>query len=186
MSRSSTDLLDFFGKRSGKAQGARAVSRPVAGARAPVVAWSGRQAALAGATALLLLALAFVGGVAVGQGRKPAADGKVALVRGAGEPERDVWMLRGRPLMRIQNGAVDNYEIRALAAFRSRFPDLVPFLSATGVEDGRGRMVPGQFRLVIRGFQSEASATAWAKVLATATVGEHQPFKDCRPEKAPR
>lgn len=186
MARPTSDLLDLFGRRNagGSGGGARAVSKGRA-PDAPKSPWSGRQKLLAGAAGSLALVLAFVGGLAVGQGKRG-----VGLVNpGAGTTAatvRDTWILRGRALPRIAGVGADNLEKRALAHFASRFPELVTFLTSTAVEEAKGKFAPGMFRLVVRGFPDEKSASEWARHLGAETVGEYRPFQDCRPEKAPR
>ena len=186
MARPTSDLLDLFGRKSagGGGGGARAVSKGRA-PDAPRHGGSARQRLLLGAAGSLALVLAFVGGVAIGQGRRG-----VSLVNpGAGAaatPARDTWILRGKSLPRIAGVGADNLEKRALAHFSARFPELVTFLTSTAVEEAKGRFAPGMFRLVVRGFPDEKSAIEWSRHLAAETVGEYRPFQDCRPEKAPR
>lgn len=185
MPRPTSDLLDLFGRRSGG--GARAVSKGRAPDAPRATAPSGtRQRVLLGSAAVLALVLAFVGGVAVGQGKKGVGLVNPAAKDASAAPARDTWILRGRTLPRIAGVGVDNLEKRALAHFAARFPELVTFLSSAPVEESKGKFLPGMFRLVVRGFPDEKSATEWARHLGAEQVGEFRPFQDCRPEKAPR
>jgi hypothetical protein len=184
VSRPSTDLLDVFGRRrSGPAaSSARAVSRPRAASHASFEV-TRRQALLCGCAALLLLVLAFVGGLAVGRARGPGV-ASPELARTA-TPARETWILRGRSLPRLGVGA-DNLEKRALEQISANHPELVPFLAAVPVEEGQGRVNKFHFRLIVRGFDSEAKANDWARTLARERVGEHYPFHDSRPERMSR
>jgi len=157
------------------------VSTPMRDGGDPVVTLSRRLAVLLAAGAVLTTALAFVGGMAVGRSKRPTGDGApvpTPIVR------MPTWILRGAALNRISNMSL-SLEDRALAAIRARHPQLAPFVASSPVEASRGRVVPGQFRLIVRGFTSEASATAWAKALSAERVDEAFPFRDCRPERAP-
>ncbi len=184
MSRTNPDLFEFFGKRRGKpTTSARAVSTPTRDGGGAVVTLSRRLATLLAAGAVLLTALAFVGGLAVGRGMG-GATGLHLVNKPKVDPPSATWLLRGTPLPRISNQS-DSLEHRALAFIREKYPQLAPFLSSGPVEAGRGRVEAGRFRLIVRGFPSEASATAWAKALSTERVGEYHPFRDCRPERAP-
>jgi hypothetical protein len=187
MSRTNPDLFEFFGKGRGRpTSGARAVSTPVRHDAATVTV-SRRLMVLLGAGAVLLSALAFLGGLAIGRGKRLGAEG-AELVRPdrTAATVRETWILRGQPLPKISIAGSDNLEQRALATFRERFKELAPFLASAPVEESRGRLMNGHFRLIVRGFESEASALQWAKVLSAERVLEYAPFRDCRPEKAPR
>jgi len=186
MSRSNPDLFEFFGKGRGRpSSSARAVSTPVRREVATVTV-SRRLMVLLGAGAVLLSSLAFLGGLAIGRGKR-LGDGAGLVRRDKPvEPVRDTWILRGQPLPKVSMAGSDNLEHRALAAFRERYPALAPFIFSTPVEEGRGRVVSGHFRLIVRGFDTEASALQWAKALSRERVAEYAPFRDCRPEKAPR
>ncbi|MFO0934732.1 MAG: hypothetical protein U1E39_18760 [Planctomycetota bacterium] len=187
MSRSNPDLFEFFGKGRGRpATSARAVSTPVRGDAATVTV-SRRLMVLLGAGAVLLSALSFLGGLAIGRGKRLGADGAELVRRDAtARPAPDTWILRGQALPKIATAGTDNLEQRALAAFRERYPMLAPFLASAPVEEARGRLMNGHFRLIVRGFESEASALQWAKALSAERVAEYAPFRDSRPEKAPR
>lgn len=187
MSRSNPDLFEFFGKGRGRpASSARAVSTPIR-ADAATVTVSRRLMVLLGAGAVLLSALSFLGGLAIGRGKRLGAEGAELVRREkANTPARETWILRGMPLPKIATTSTDNLEQRTLAAFRERYPALAPFLASAPVEEARGRLMNGHFRLIVRGFESEASALQWAKVLSAERVAEYTPFRDCRPEKAPR
>lgn len=182
------DLFDFLGRSSRPARGARAVTSARAAHRAEAAGYEDpalarRRRLLVGAATALLVVLAFVAGIAVGRGKR-TTDG-VPLVGGAaGRAEVvETWILKGRPLPKVSPVGQDDVETRLLRAMKQRYPSLDPYLASGPVEVGRGQVAAGSFRLVARGFQSEASATAWAKVLSRERVGEYQPFQDCRPER---
>jgi len=174
-----TDLLDFFGRKP-TSGGARAVSRPRPGEREPVVL-SRRQASFGLVTVGLLMAVAFLGGLWLGK-RGAAAP---ALVRPAATPAPDTWLLRGCRLPAIGAGA-DKLETRAVAVVRAAYPNLAPFVDAVPVDAGRGRTIAGQFRLVVRSFESKESAKAWASVLSSLAVDGYSLFRECQPEPTPR
>src|SRR5262245_41196286 len=179
MSRPTSDLLDFFGRKSGG--GARAVSKPVASERPRSGVKHPRTIGLL--TAILIAALTFVGGYLVGRARR-ASPPSPELARPA-TPEKPTWILRGRPLPRIGIGG-ETLESKALAAMRSRRPELAPFVSAVPVEGANGRSSLTLFRLVVRGFKSEAEGLAWARILSDERVDSYPLFAECRPEPAPR
>lgn len=186
MSRSNPDLFEFFGKGRGRpASSARAVSTPVRGDAATITV-SRRLMVLLGAGAVLLSALAFLGGLAVGRGKRLGAEGAELVRKERPAVVRETWILRGQALPKIAMSGSDNLEQRCLAAFRDRYPALAPFLASVPVEEARGRLMNGHFRLIVRGFESEASALQWAKALSAERVAEYMPFRDSRPEKATR
>lgn len=180
MDRQSTDLLDFFGsKGTKKAGGARARASSPREPRGAFVL--GRVHVLLGTAGLVvLLLLSFVFGLAVGR-RKAAAAGGVTLVAKA-PPVVRPWVLRSRSLPRVGSGAEALVEV-ARAGFARTFPNLAPYLDTQQVYDKKGKLDPGMFRLVIRGFPSRDAAESWCNDLYVWSVGDYVPFGGARPEQ---
>lgn len=179
MPRQSTDLLDMFRTKSARAgSGARAVSRPTAG-EGKVIVLGRRQILLGGSVLALFVALAFVAGVAVGRSKGPASD--VTLVKPAQRPSvpSSVWMLRSRAMPRLGMGA-ENLEQKAIESFGERFPKLAPFLSSIPVDDGKGKVVAGQFALVLKGFETRKMADDWRMSLSVWEIEGFLPFEASR------
>jgi hypothetical protein len=183
MTRPTSDLLDFFGRKSGGAGGgARAVSKPLPGDR-PSMSVSRRQASIGVVGAGLLVALAFAGGYLLGKSKRsePAGPG---LTRQA-VPEPETWILRGRVLPKIGVGT-EPLATKAVAAIKNKYSGLARFVDWVPVETGNGRVSSSNFRLIVRGFKTEDDGLGWAKTLSNEQVDSYFLFKDCRPERASR
>jgi hypothetical protein len=181
MSREPSDLLDVFRGRPARSRGARAVSRPLVDRKGGEVLLSRRQVLLGGAALGLLVLLAFVGGTAVGRGRRDGV--AMANVPKSG-PAATVYQFRSRELSRLSAEGGDA-QADALESFRRAFPDLAPGVFAVRAEDARGREKPGAFRLLVRGFADRKQATSWLFHVKGWQVGGTLPFEDSRPEPAP-
>ncbi len=177
MDRQSTDLLDFFGsKGTKKAGGARARASSPREPRGSFV--FGRVHVLLGAAGVVvLMLLSFVFGLSVG--RRKAAPGEVTLVAKA-VPRP--WTIRSRNLPRVGSGAEALVEV-ARAEFARAFPVLAPHIDTQQVYDRKGKLDPGMFRLVIRGFPSRDAAESWCNDLYVWSVGDYVPFVGARPEQ---
>jgi hypothetical protein len=180
--RESTDLLAVFRSGPSSRGGARAVSRPLGGERPRgAVVLSRRQAFLGTGVALLAVLFAFIAGTAVGRGRRaPSVESASPLARTAAPS----WQIRSKSLPRISLGA-ENLEARAVKEFRARFPQLAPHLSVAPVEDAKGRPLPAEFRLVVRGFDDKRVADQWRFPLNAWSVDMFFPFEAARPEPVP-
>ncbi|HVG94249.1 MAG TPA: hypothetical protein VND21_07370 [Planctomycetota bacterium] len=182
MPREQSDLLDVFRGKPARSSGARAVSRPVADRRKGEVVVSRRQIALGGAVTGLLVLLAFMGGTAVGRHR--GAGVPLANRPAAAPPATPVYQFRSKELSRLSAEGGD-LQTRALQSFTSAFPRLAQGLSVIPAEDAKGKVKPGVFRLMVRGFPNRTEATQWLFQVKGWQVEGFAPFEDSRPEPAP-
>lgn len=177
----STDLLDMFKPRPVKGSSpARATSR----AREPRSGGGSspgtKRLVLGGAVMVLLLALAFTAGVGVGRSRRGGSEAPALARPTPVATER--WELKSHALPAL-GAAADSLKYRAIKNLVLRHPELSSRAFVADVFDKNGKAVLGQFRLVLRDFESRQDAQSVAGDLQVWAVDSHIPFEACRPER---
>jgi len=185
MNPTGTDLLDIFNSRPRRGSSpARATSRP----REPRSGGSsgggspGRGRLLLGGTVMVLLvALAFTAGVGVGRSRRGVAAPTPGLAAVPTAP-RESWGVRSKALPNLGSKA-DNLRNRIVAELYRKWPDMESHTYVADVLDKAGKATPGQFRLILKDFETRQEAQAAVSDLGIWQIDGQMPFDGCRPER---
>ena len=186
MNPTGTDLLDIFNSRPKKGSSpARATSRPTREPRSGGSPDGGSprgRLMLGGTVMVLLLALAFTAGVGVGRARRGAAPATPGLVAGLAPAPREAWGIKSKAVPNLGSKA-DNLRTRIVAELYRRWPELEPHTYVADVVDKNGKPTPGQFRLLLKDFESRQDAQAVLTDLSIWQIDGQMPFDGCRPER---
>lgn len=174
-----TDLLDMFKPRPTRGSSpARATSRPresgAGGAIGPKKLW------LAGTVVVLLMALAFTAGVGVGRSRRVTSE--APALAAPVKPPVDHWGIRSKTLPSV-GAKADSLKVRMFEDLIRRWPELSGHVYVVDAYDKNQQVKQGQFRLVVKDFQSREDAKSVATDLWVWSLDGLIPFEGCRPER---
>jgi len=196
MNPTGTDLLDIFNARPRKGSSpARATSRPTRESR-PGGSWGGGSSGggssgdgssggfggrgklvLGGTVMVLLLALAFTAGVGVGRARRGVATPATPSL--AAVP-REAWGVKSKALPNL--GSKADLRTRIVSELYRRWPELEPHTYVADVVDKFGKTTQGQFRMILKDFDSRQDVQAVVRDLSVWQIDGQMPFEGSRPE----
>lgn len=132
---------------------------------------------LAGTVMVLLLALAFTAGVGVGRNKRVTTEG-AALAAPVRAPTSH-WGIRSRTLPSL-GAKTENLKQKMVSDLIKRWPGLSSHLAVEDAVDKNNQPKPGQFRIVVKDFDSRDDAKAVEADLSVWAVDGILPFENCR------
>ena len=176
-----TDLLDMFkGQPTRGSSPARATSRTRPDAGRGQGGYAKKQLALAGTVMVLLMALAFTAGVGVGRNKRGQTES--AALAAPVKAQTSHWGIRSKTLP--STGAkTENLQLKMARDLNKRWPELSLHVTFVDALDKNNVPKPGQFRIIVKDFDSRDDAKSVEADLSVWAVDGILPFENCRAER---